>query len=97
MRRQIDNWTKAGVIEKSMSPWASALVPVEKKGSDKLRWAVDYRAVNKLTVKDANPLASIETNLQFAWLAVSSSQLWTVREHFTRSRLNQTQDNTRHL
>jgi len=63
LRRQIDNWTKAGVIEKSMSPWASALVPVKKKGSDKLRWAVDYRAVNKLTVKDAYPLASIETNL----------------------------------
>ena len=46
-----------------MSPWASALVPVEKKGSDKLRWAVDYRAVNKLTVKDAYPLASVKTNL----------------------------------
>ena len=57
LHRQIENWTKAGVIEKSMSPWASALVPVKKKGSDKLRWEFDYRAVNELTVKDAYPLA----------------------------------------
>lgn len=46
-----------------MSPWACTLVPVKKKGADKLRWGIDYRDVNKLTLKDAYPLASIETNL----------------------------------
>lgn len=63
LRRQLDDWLDAGVIEPSMSPWSSALVPCRKKNSDKLRWAVDYRAVNNLTKKDAYPLAQIEANL----------------------------------
>lgn len=63
LKRQIDDWLEAEVIEPALSPWASALVPCKKKNSDKLRWAVDYRAVNDLTVKDAYPLAHIESNL----------------------------------
>ena len=63
LRRQIDYWLEAKVIEPAISPWASALVPCKKKNSDKLRWAVDYRKVNELTEKDAFPLANIETNL----------------------------------
>lgn len=63
LSRQIDAWLEAGVIEPSASAWSSALVPCKKKGSDKLRWALDYRRVNELSVKDAYPLASIETNL----------------------------------
>ena len=64
LRRQIDDWLEARVIEPSCSPWASALVPCKKKGTDKYRWAIDYRKVNELTVKDAFPLANIENNLQ---------------------------------
>lgn len=63
LKRQIDDWLEAKVIEPSMSPWASCLVPCKKKNSDKLRWAIDYRKVNELTVKDAYPLANIESNL----------------------------------
>ena len=63
LQRQIDAWLEAEVIEPSTSPWASALVPVKKKGSDKLRWAVDYRRLNDVTIKDAYPLANIECNL----------------------------------
>ena len=61
--RQLKAWTEAEVIEPSMSPWASALVPVKKKNSDKLRWCIDFRNLNHYTVKDAYPLASIEGNL----------------------------------
>lgn len=64
LRRQIDDWLEAKVIEPSCSPWASALVPCKKKGTEKYRWAIDYRKVNELTVKDAFPLANIECNLQ---------------------------------
>ena len=63
LRRQLKEWTDAGVIEPAMSPWSSALVPCVKKGTSQLRWAVDYRKINQLTVKDAFPLTSIEGNL----------------------------------
>ncbi|MGB0246440.1 MAG: reverse transcriptase domain-containing protein [Paracoccaceae bacterium] len=63
LSRQIDAWLKADVIEPAMSPWASALVAVKKKNTNQYRWAIDYRKVNALTIKDAFPLANIETNL----------------------------------
>ena len=63
LERQLKEWTQGDIIEPSVSPWVSALVPCKKKGTDKLRWAVDYRAVNQLTLKDMFSLPSIETNL----------------------------------
>ena len=63
LQRQMADWKEADLIEPSLSPWASALVPVKKKGSEKLRWTVDYRALNKVTIKDAFPLQNIENNL----------------------------------
>ena len=62
--RQLKEWSDSSVIEPSSSPWASALVPVRKKGTEKLRWAVDYRRLNDNIQTDAYPLPSIETNLQ---------------------------------
>ena len=61
--RQLDEWKKSKVIEESASAWSSALVPCKKKGSDKLRWALDFRKLNDLTVKDAYPLPNIEGNI----------------------------------
>ena len=61
--RQLKEWLSAGVIEPSVSPWAAALVPCKKKGTDKLRWSCDFRGVNNLTVKDGYPLPHIESNL----------------------------------
>ena len=63
LHRQITDWTEAEVIEPSMSEWASALVACSKKNTEKFRWAVDYRKVNEMTVKDRFPLGSIDTNL----------------------------------
>ena len=63
LKRQLDEWTKEGVIEPSRSEWASPLVPVVKKGSSKLRWCVDFRALNNVTKRDNFPLASVETCL----------------------------------
>ena len=34
LRDQIDEWLEQGVIEPSVSPWASPLVPVKKKDRD---------------------------------------------------------------
>lgn len=64
LRRQLDEWLDAKIIEPTVSAWGSALVPVRKKGTDKLRWAIDYRFLNQNTVKDSFPLALIDSNLQ---------------------------------
>ena len=63
LKKQLDDWTETGVIEPSNSPWASALVPAFKKGGG-IRWAIDYRKLNEVTVPDSYPLPSISENLE---------------------------------
>ena len=48
-----------GVIERSNSPWSSAIVMIKKKDGS-TRCCIDYRRVNELTVKDAYPLPMTE-------------------------------------
>ena len=71
--RQLDEWLDANVIEPSESEWAAALVPVKKKlppgeaAGDKpvvYRWAVDYRPLNKVTIKDAYPIPLLNQNIE---------------------------------
>ena len=62
LRAQLDLWEKEDVIEPCESPWASAMVPALKKGGD-IRWAVDYRGLNAVTIADAYPLPNIGENL----------------------------------
>ena len=47
------------MIEPSISPWVSPLVPVKKKDGRK-RWVTDLREFNKQTVKDSYPLTNIQ-------------------------------------
>ena len=63
LREQLDRWEAEGVVEECESPWASGLVPVLKKDGS-TRWAVDYRPLNKMTIKDSYPLPSISENLE---------------------------------
>ncbi|MDP6725577.1 MAG: reverse transcriptase family protein, partial [Arenicellales bacterium] len=63
LRKQIQEWKEEGIIEETSSPWAAAMVPCAKKDGG-IRWAVDYRPLNKVTIVDAYPLPSIEENLQ---------------------------------
>ena len=51
-----------GVTEPSTSPWASPIVLVEKKDGS-LRFYVDYRKLNNITVKDSHPLPRIDDTL----------------------------------
>ena len=62
LKKQVDKWLAGGVIEPTTSPWNSRLVAVVKK-SGAIRWCVDFRALNDVTIKDRHPLGHIEDNL----------------------------------
>ena len=58
IERQIDELLEAGIIEPSVSPWASPIVLVKKKtppnangspSEQEFRLCIDYRHLNKLT------------------------------------------------
>lgn len=57
--RQTKDLLQAGAIERSHSPWRSALVFVPKKGGA-WRMCIDYRKLNEVTVKDKYPLPRID-------------------------------------
>ena len=62
IEEEIQRMLKQGLIEKSRGPWASPVVLARKKNG-KLRFCVDYRALNKVTKKDEYPLPRIEDML----------------------------------
>jgi len=54
VEKQIQTMFKEGIIEESSSPWLPPAVFVRKESGD-IRICVDYRELNKRTVKDAYP------------------------------------------
>ena len=61
-RNHLDSMLTNGVIQPSSSEWASPPVLVRKKDGS-VRWCVDYRALNNVTLKDAYPLPLIDSCL----------------------------------
>uniref|UniRef100_A0A5S6Q464 Reverse transcriptase domain-containing protein n=1 Tax=Trichuris muris TaxID=70415 RepID=A0A5S6Q464_TRIMR len=60
--QMIRNMERRNLIGKSVSPWASRVVPVRKR--DGTLWlCVNYRALNAVTKKDAYPLPRIDEAL----------------------------------
>ena len=53
----------AGMIRPSNSPWCNAVVLVRKKDGS-LRFCIDFRKLNSLTVKDSHPLPHICETLE---------------------------------
>ena len=58
-KRQLQEYLAKGWIEPSSSPFGAPILFVPMKNG-KLRMCVDYRALNKLTVKNRYPLPRIE-------------------------------------
>lgn len=59
IERQIDQFLQAGIIEPSVSPYASSILMVRKKDGS-YRMCIDYRALNKQTKFANYPLPRID-------------------------------------
>ena len=58
-RDEVQQMLKSDVIEPSSSPWASPIVMVTKKDGS-IRFCVDYRKLNGVTLRDSYPLPRID-------------------------------------
>ena len=77
--QEVRNLLALGMIQPSLSPWASGIVMVKKKNGE-LRFCCDFRPLNEVTIKDAYSLpridesmarlgkAKIYTSIDLAWV-----------------------------
>ena len=63
VREHLKLMLDAGVIQPSNSPWYNAVVLLRKKDGS-LRFCIDFRKLNSLTVKDSHPLPHICETLE---------------------------------
>ena len=63
LKKQIETYLKAGMIEPSKSPYGAACLFAPKKNG-KLRFCIDYRPLNNITIKNAVQPPSVEDCLQ---------------------------------
>ena len=68
VREHLKLMLDAGVIRPSNSPWCNAVVLVRKKDGS-LRFCIDFRKLNSLTVKDSHPVPRICEMLELWVLA----------------------------
>jgi hypothetical protein len=78
IQEQIADMLSKGVISTSKSPWASPVVLVSKKDGS-MRFCVDYRKLNSVTVKDVYPIPRIDDSLA----ALSGAQYFSAVDIFS--------------
>lgn len=62
LKKQLRNLLEKGLIRPSTSPYGAPVFFIKKKNGD-LRMVCDYRALNKITIPDANPIPLINETL----------------------------------
>ncbi|WVZ63477.1 LOW QUALITY PROTEIN: hypothetical protein U9M48_013104 [Paspalum notatum var. saurae] len=60
VKKNIDKLLAKGYIRPSSSPWAFSVLLVEKKDTDVKKMCVDYRVLNKGTIRNKYPLPRID-------------------------------------
>jgi hypothetical protein len=60
VKKQINDMLKNNVIRPSTSPFASPILFVAKKEEGQMRFCIDYRALNSVTIKDKYPIPNIQ-------------------------------------
>ncbi|KAE8953370.1 hypothetical protein PF011_g32428 [Phytophthora fragariae] len=63
MDKNVDEMLEQGVIEEGQGAWGFPVVLVKKKDG-RVRFCVDYRALNAITAKDVYPLPHIDETLE---------------------------------
>jgi hypothetical protein len=59
-KKQIEDMLKHNIIRPSTSPFASPILLVAKKEKGQMRFCVDYRELNSVTIKDRYPIPNIQ-------------------------------------
>ena len=62
IERQCQELHALDIIEPSLSPWNSPIVPIVKKGAG-LRLCLDYRKLNHITVPDRHPVPNLADSI----------------------------------
>ena len=58
VKRQAEEMVKNGIASPSASPWGSNVILVKKRDGS-MRFAIDYRKLNDVTVKDSYPMPNV--------------------------------------
>src|SRR5947208_17057883 len=58
-RAQLEERVESGYIQQSRSPYAAPVIFVKKKDGS-IRMCIDYRALNKITIKNKYPIPRID-------------------------------------
>ncbi|KAH9171777.1 hypothetical protein AeNC1_017768, partial [Aphanomyces euteiches] len=84
MEAEIQQYLELGLIRPSTSPWASPVLMIRKPDGS-IRFCIDYRRLNEVTIKDSYPLPRIDDLLDvlgkakyFSTMDVASG-CWNVR------------------
>jgi hypothetical protein len=57
LKRQLDDLEAKGFIRRSSSPYGAPTLFVRKKDDGAMRMCIDYRGLNKITIKNRHPLS----------------------------------------